>query len=300
MKRIAGLVCIAVWALAVIPAAAQTPPPAPDDTLSIGEWMQRAKFTLGLTQSSFSNNWSGDEVGTMSWLAAVDMLSDGQWKPKLRLTNTLVLAFGQTHQQTADRDRWLAPQKSADKIDYDGVGRFTLGAWVDPYVALTFDSQMYQRVGDETRIINPMLISESAGIAKAFYDTKTRSLLTRLGFAVRQRHDRLALAPSPRTTHDGGFESRTVGRFASAEDKTVFTSELTLFQAVFFSGKDEEFQRFGEDRWKTLDLRWQNQLSNKLNKWMSLDLYLEWLFDEQLDKAGQLKQTLGVGVTAQL
>jgi hypothetical protein len=295
-----GLASVILATLMVAPAVAQAPPPAPDDTLSVGEWLQRTKFSLGLTQSSFSRNWSGDEVGTMSWLAGADFLSDGQWKPTLRLTNTLVLAFGQTHQQTADRGTWLAPQKSADKIDYDGVGRFTLGAWVDPYVALTFDSQMYQRLGDETRIINPMLISESAGIAKAIYDTTSRSLLTRLGFAVRQRHDRLAVAPLPRTTRDGGFESRTTGRFASAEDKTVFTTELTLFQAVFFSGKDEEFLRFGEDRWKTLDVRWQNQLSNKLNKWMSLDLYLEYLFDEQLDKAGQLKQTLGVGLTAQL
>jgi hypothetical protein len=33
---------------------------------------------------------------------------------------------------------------------------------------------------------------------------------------------------------------------------------------------------------------------------MSLDLYFEYLFDEQLDKAGQFKETLGVGFTVDL
>lgn len=144
------------------------------------------------------------------------------------------------------------------------------------------------------------MIGETAGVARAFYDTKTRSLVSRLGFGFRQRNDRFAVAPVKKSTNDGGFEWRTTGRFASAEDKSVFKSELTLFQAVFFSGKDQEFAKFGEDRWKTLDVRWQNQFSNKLNRWMSLDVYFEYLFDEQLAKAGQFKQTLGVGVTASL
>lgn len=304
-QRIAGcaglvLVCLALVQPAVAQQPTPTPPAAAKDTLQVGEWVRKTKFGLGLTQSSFSNNWSGDEVGTVSWLAIADFLSDGQWKSWARVTNTLTLNFGQTHQQIESRDRWLSPQKSADRIEYDGITRFTLGKWVDPYCALAFDSQFFQRVDNQTKLINPMLITESAGIAKAFYDTKSRSLVSRLGFALRQRHDRFAVAPLDRTEHDGGIESRTVGRFASAEDRTVFRSELTLFQAVFFSGEEQEFAVFGEDRWQTLDVRWQNILSNKLNKWMSLDIYVEYLFDEQLDKGGQFKETMGVGVTVQL
>jgi hypothetical protein len=298
-RKVARLLAVVAVACAgAAPAAAQ--PAAPKDTLAVGEWLTKTKLGLGLTQSSFSTNWSGDEVGTVSWLAVADFLSDGQWRPYLRLTNTLVLAFGQTHQQIESRERWLSPQKSADRIAYDGISRFTLQKWVDPYFALELDSQFLDRVGGDTKYLNPMLVSESAGIARAFFDTKSRSLVSRLGFALRQRHDRFAVAPLDRTAHDGGIEFKTVGRFATAKDKTVFKSELTLFQAVFFSGEDEEFRRFGEDRWQTLDVRWQNLLSNQLNKWMSVDLYFEHLFDEQLDKAGQFKETLGVGVTVQL
>jgi hypothetical protein len=282
------------------PAIAQTPPAAPKDTLLVGDWVNKAKLSLGLTQSAFSSNWTGDEVGSVAWLTVADFLSDGQWKPSMRLTNTLTLAFGQTHQQRDDRSSWLGPQKSEDKIDYDGTLRFTLGRFVDPFVALAFDSQFYQRVDGVTQVLNPLQFTESAGIAKAFYDTVSRHLLTRIGVAFRQRYDHFALAPLDRATNDAGLEWRTTGRFATAEDKTVFKSELTVFQALYFSGEEAEFAVFGEDRWKTTDVRWQNSLSNKLNRWMSLELYFEYLFDEQLDKAGQFKQTMGVGVTAQL
>lgn len=263
---------------------------------AVGEWVTKAKLGLGLTQSSFTKNWSGDEVGTVSWLAIGDFAADSQVRPTLKLTNSLVLNFGQTHQQDAARDVWLAPRKSADKIKYDGVARFTLGKWVDPFFALNFDSQFFQKVGNTSKSLNPFTLGESAGMARAFYDTKTRSLVSRFGFGFRQHNDQFAVAPVKQTTNDGGFEWRTTGRFANEGDKTVFKSQLTVFQAVFFSGKDQD----PEDRWQTLDVRWENTLSNRINKWMSVDLYLEYLFDEQLDKAGQLKQTLGVGVTAQL
>ncbi len=275
-------------------AAEDAPKPA------VGEWTRKTKLMLGLTQSAFTQNWSGDEVGTVSWLGAADFLAESQATPRLNLNNTLVLNFGQTHQQDAQRDNWLAPRKSADKIEYRGVARATLGKWVDPFFALSLDGQFFQKVGDQSEALNPLTVGETAGLARAFYDTKTRSLVSRVGFGFRQRNDRFAVAPAKKTTNDGGFEWRTTGRFASPEDKTVFKSELTLFQAVFFSGKDQERATFGTERWKTLDARWQNQLSNKLNKWMSLDVYFEYLFDKQLSKAGQFKQTLGVGVTAQL
>jgi len=271
-------------------AGAETAPPA------VGEWVTRAKLGLSLTQSSFTKNWDGDEVGTVSWLAVGDFAADNQIRPKLKLTNTLVLAFGQTHQQDLARSAWQVPTKSADKIKYDGVARVTLGRWVDPFFALNVDTEFFQKVGDTSRPLNPFRVGESAGFARAFYDTESRSLVSRFGFALRQGIDRFAVAPVSETSNDGGLEWRTTGRFASKGDKTVFKSQLTVFQAVFFSASDQDPQ----DHWKTLDVRWENGLSNKINKWMSVDVYLEYLFDEQLNKAGQLKETLGIGVTAQL
>jgi len=270
---------------------------APDSAApAVGQWVNKAKLGLSLTQSSFTQNWSGSEVGTVSWLAVGDFSADNQIRPKLKLTNALVLAFGQTHQQDATRDVWQVPQTSADKIKFEGMGRFTLGGWLDPFVALNIDTRFFQKVGGTSKSFNPLTIGESAGLARAFYDTPTRSLVSRVGFAFRQTSDGFAVAPFKQHTNDGGLEWRTTGRFASTGDKTVFKSTLTVFQAVFFSGSDLD----PADRWKTTDVRWENGLSNKLNKWMSVDLYLEYLFDDQLSRAGQMRQTLGVGLTAQL
>ena len=266
---------------------------------SAAAWNVKAKAGLALAQSSFSQNWSGDEVGTVSWLSSADFLAQKRVHPKLDWSNTLVMSFGQTHQQDAEREAWLAPKKSADKIDYDGVVRFTLGGWVDPFFALTFDSQFFQKpAGLSSKALNPIQLGESAGIARAFYDTKSRTLVSRLGFGFRQRHDRFAeLVPgAKKTTNDGGIEWRTNGRFASAGDRTVLKSELKMFQAVFFSEKETDL----EDDWQEVDVFLQNILSHQLYKWVTLDLYLEFLYDKQQSKAGQLKQTLGLGLTWQL
>jgi hypothetical protein len=271
------------------------------DTTAAGDWQIEAKAGMALTQSSFTRNWQGDEVGTVSWLSSTDFLASRQVHPKVKWDNTLALAFGQTHQQDAERELWLAPVKSADKIDYDGIVRLTLGKWVDPYVAGTFDSQFFQSVpGLGTRALNPILVSESAGLARALLDEERRKLLSRVGFALRQRIDRLGTndlgGRETDTTNDGGFEWVTTGRFATAEDRNVFDSELRFFQAVFFSESDLD----PEDHWKTVDVRWQNKLSNKVYKWLSLDVYAELLYDKQVSRAGQFKQTLGVGMTWQL
>lgn len=281
-------------------AKAQTLLTAPkSDSLGTG-WNANVKFDLGLSQSSFTSNWAGDEVGTVSWLAGVDARAEKQVVPKFRWLNTLVLGFGQTHQQDASRSTWLAPVKSADKIDFDSFGRFTLGRWVDPYVALTLDSQFYeQRPGFGSKAINPLQVGEFAGLARAFYDTKSRSLISRFGFGFRQRVQRFyGIDPSvlKQTTNDGGFEWKTVGRWSDAAERTEVKTDLDLFQAVFFSESDLD----PANRWKQLDVRWQNSLSEKLYKALSFNLYLDYVYNAQISRAGQLKQTLGIGLTYKL
>jgi hypothetical protein len=288
-NTVAGLV---LGALVAGGAAAQ-------DTTTV--WQVDVKTGVALTQSSFTQNWQGDEVGTVSWLSTADFTAVKQLTPLMNFDNKLVLAFGQTHQQDKAREDWLEPVKSADRIDYDGLLRFTLGKWLDPYVAGSVESQFFQRIpGLGTRSLNPILLIESAGVARALVDQERRKVVSRVGFATRQRIDRLTPdglgGIETSTTNDGGLEWVTTGRLATAEDRNVLDSELRFFQAVFFSESDLD----PEDRWKTLDVRWQNKLANKLYKWLSVDLYLEFLYDQQQSEAGQFKQTLGVGMTWQL
>jgi hypothetical protein len=97
-------------------------------------------------------------------------------------------------------------------------------------------------------------------------------------------------------TNDGGFEFRTVGRFADAAGRTEFKTDLYLFQAVFFS----ESKLDAASRWKQLDIRWQNTLGTKVYKAFSVGLYAEYMYDAQARRAGQLKQTMSVGLAYDL
>jgi hypothetical protein len=299
MRFLHRFVLVAATLMGAAAAAAQTPvivqPPAATPEAAPTPWTRKLKLSLGVAQSSFTSNWAGDEVGSFTWLAGLDGLTEKQFGSSFRWQNTLVLQFGQTHQQDAARQDWLRPLKSSDKIDFDSFGRFTLGKIVDPFVALTFDSQFYQTIeGYGTRTLNPFQVGEVVGVARAFYDTPSRSLISRLGFGLRQTVNRFGGEVPGIVEHsqDGGIEWRTVGRFAQAEDRTVFKTDLTLFQALFFS----ESELDPANRWKTIDVRWQNTLTQKITKYLSFDLYLDYVFNDQVRRAGQLKQTLGVSL----
>jgi len=295
MRRTIAAVAASIWLVAGT-AIAQTliSGPKPDSALAPG-WNPDLKLGLGLAQSSFTQNWAGDEVGTVSWLASLDGRVENQMAPKFRWLNTLVLQFGQTHQQDAERSTWLAPLKSADKIDFDSFGRFTLGGWVDPYLALTFDSQFYERRPPYgSKLINPFQLGEFAGVARAFYDTETRSLITRVGFGFRQQVQRFhGIDPSVRkeVTNDGGFEWKTIGRWTHGP--TELKTDLDLFQAVYFSESDLDTA----NRWKQVDVRWQNSMTTKIYEMVSFNLFVDFIYDAQIRRAGQLKETLGIGLT---
>ena len=69
-----------------------------------------------------------------------------------------------------------------------------------------------------------------------------------------------------------------------------------LHRSAYFSESDLDTA----NRWKQTDVRWQNTLSTKLYKALSLTMYLDYIYDAQIRRAGQLKQTLGVGVNFDL
>ena len=127
------LVSLLLSLVAGIATAGQSPPATPADSLG---WKFKSKAGLALTQSSFSRSWAGDEVGTVSWLGTRDSEAHKHLAPWALWDNSLQLQFGQTHQQDKGRERWLKPAKSADKIAYRGMVRFTHGGYLDPFVSL--------------------------------------------------------------------------------------------------------------------------------------------------------------------
>lgn len=277
---LAGTLLLAVGALAAEP------------------WQLDADVMVNLTQSAYSDNWAGSELSNITWVASSNFTAQKQMKEWLRNKTTLKLAFGQTHLQKTNllgQTYWEAPDKSTDKIDLETLFQFTLRSFVDPYVAGRMESQFLdQRDPGNTQYVNPMLFTESAGIMKTLLDMERTKLSVRLGGAVRENVDRNDPATNDLvTTIDGGVEGIAEFKQVISALNASYNSKLSAYQALFNSKADD----LPNENWKALDYKWENMLSFKLGKLLSVNLNLDFLYEkEQIDEI-QWKEILGLGLS---
>jgi len=337
----AALVATACLFATAAPGAAQD---SKEKKLETGRWYPSLESGLNITQSAYSNNWSGGDKGSVVWALITNGTLENQLNEKTNSKSILKLAFGQTHQQkirSSGTRGWDKPEKSTDLIDLESVLRFTLGWFLDPYVSARFESQ-FQDVSDTTGgrslFLNPLKFKESGGVAHEFIKEKDRELLSRFGFTFRQSSRKFFVDPlegnetKTLTTNDGGLEWVTDYKTKILDDQVAWTSKLSLYQPVFYSFSDildglsvdelaaADFPSDVADYPMALDVDWENIFSTQITKYLSVNLYLRWLYDkydntvpptEAIDgaienpgdvraairKAGQFKQTLSIGIT---
>ncbi len=267
--------------------------------LNAEPWQLDSDVMLNLTQSSYSDNWNGAELSNITWAASTNTVAQKQMKEWLNNKTTLKLAFGQTHLQKLDilgNKYWEKPVKSTDKIDLESVFRFTLHSFVDPYLSGRAESQFIDE-SDPTllRVVNPILFTESAGVIKSVLDFEKTKLSVRFGGAVRENLNRDVLNPSLQRenvlTVDGGVEGVAEFKQIIGMLGASYNSKLSAYQALFNSKSDE----LPNENWKALDYKWENMLSFKLLKVLSVNLNLDFLYEkEQVDEV-QWKEILGLG-----
>jgi hypothetical protein len=279
---------------------------AADDTLGVGEWGVTSDLNITLTQNAYSENWAGSELGAISWALNSNSVARSQLTEKVHTRNSLELAFGQTHTQRLDEDDgekyWDAPSKSTDLIEFESVFRFTFGWFVDPFVAGEVVTQFLDETdATKTRHLNPMLVTESFGVAKVLIEGEEREWTTRLGGALRQRIDRDALVEPPdtretRTVRDGGLEFVSEFRTPLAADRLTFTSRLQAYKALFSSEEDDA----DTDDWQAPDVDWENTFTASITDYLMVNLYLQLLYDKEVVDDVRLKETLSLGFTFKL
>lgn len=278
------------------------------DSVQTG-WKLAMVFDLTGTQAAYSDSWSGSEVGALSWVSNLNGSAEKQLAPALNFSSKLRLSFGQTHTQKTEIDIdgnekkfWEKPKKSADLIDWDNVGRLTKGWKVDPYVALRLESQFLDESFEgKDRFFNPLRLTESAGVSRKLYARDKDEIISRLGFALRQTFKNAVTDTATVTTvdsikHDGGLESVTDAKL-TLHESVLYSSKLTLYWALHYSDKDKLIGTPQEDYWKAIDINWEQYLTAKITKILAVNFYLQVLYDKQLDKRVQLKETLGFGIT---
>jgi len=260
------------------------------------KWNTAADVSFSMNQNSYSDNWDGDEKGTINWVFNANLLAEKPLCKKIYNTNTLKLAFGQTHNQIIDNDKkvWAIPEKTTDQIDFQSMFRFTLGTVVDPFVGFRFESQFLDKSKpDETKVINPITLTGSFGVARVFVKKENTELTSRLGGAFKEY---LNSHKSIDNTNDGGVEFVTNFRTPLAKGKISYISMLDVYKAFFYSESDSEIN----DNWKAPRLNWENTFSASITKLINVNLYIQMIYDKQNVDEMQFKQTLSLGLTYKL
>jgi hypothetical protein len=265
-------------------------------------WKYMLETDLTLTQSYYTDNWAGGEVGNITWVWNFNLLASKQFAENWNNRNTLRLKYGMTHSQDSETGDWRHPEKSDDQIDFETIFRYTKWSSVDPYGSVRFESQFQDR-GEPGHYlyVNPMRFTESLGLAKVLSKTEERHWLVRFGLAARQVVTRDVLDPmddtrSTETQHDEGLMLDTDYRVPFSGGKLVYSGKLNVYQALANSESENLAGTSNADYWKTPDIRWEQNLMVGITGYLAMNLYLDWRYDKDIDLAGRLKQTLGLAL----
>ncbi len=266
-------------------------------------WIYSADAGFVLNGSTYSDNWTGGEVGTMVWKLLSNSMAEKQINPKMNTKNTLELIFGQTYNQDIDSREWSPPLEGADRIDLESILRFTLGWVLDPVIAVRMQSQFYDnRVDNNERYINPISLTESFGVARAIFKSEKNELIVRTGAALKQSIDRDMIDPetSEKTTDitdEGGLELVGDLIMRTADERITYKSKLSIFESLF---KGDGEDNSSENYRRYPDVDWENTFSAGITKYLTVDLYVQILYDREIDEKPRYRQTLGLGLTYKL
>ncbi len=260
-------------------------------------WIRSANAGFVLNGNTYSDNWTGGEAGTMAWKLLSNLMAEKQINTKINTRNTLELIFGQTYNQDIDTREWSPPLEGTDRIDLESVLRFTLGWVLDPVIAVRMQSQFYDnRVDDNERYINPISLTESFGVARALFKSKKNELIIRTGAALKQSIDRNIIdsetsEKATNISNEGGLELVADLNTRTADERITYKSKLSIFEALF---KGDEGN---DDYWRYPDIDWENTLSAGITKYLTVDLYVQLLYDREIAEKPRYRQSLALGLT---
>lgn len=265
-------------------------------------WNLSADVSVAQSQSAYSRNWQGEEEGTISWTSTFNGSAEKQIQPKVNSRTTLKLEYGQSQTQDRQQSTWSNPAKSVDNIDLESVLRYSAGIRVDPYVSFRFQSQFTDLRGNNEYNFNPMIYTESMGLARSVWKKEDRSLIVRLGATIHQRYDRNFLFSDSteirgeKTIYDAGLGS--VGELTTPlfRERVRVNAKLTVFQALYNSYASET----DGDAWKSPDLEFEAIFTTLVTRLIAVNLNVQWLYDQQIDKAGRFKEYVTLGLTYSL
>ena len=188
-------------------------------------------------------------------------------------------------------------------IDFESLLRYQI--WspvVEPYIAFRLITQFEDATYDNyTLHLNPLDLTESFGVARTLYKKDDDEFMGRAGFGFRQRIMRMPdstfTKTETETSNDCGFELVVDGKYRIPTSQINWTTKLTTFKALFYSKADDFKGQPEEDYWQAVDINWENTFSAQVSKYLAVSLYIQWLYDKEIDNGGRFKETLSLNFT---
>lgn len=251
-------------------------------------WQKEMVGGINLTQTSF-DNWAQGGENQLAWQFNLNFkfVNDQE---KTNWANTGKLAYGAT--KSGDQEA----RKAIDEIKLESVFAYKLGVLINPFVAVTGETQFDKGYNYATTpkasisaFMDPAYFRESAGIAIK----PSEIVKTRLGISFKQTiTDKYPIpyANAPATPDseiekiksEVGAESVTDVSWKVSEN-SLFTSKLELFSA---------FATF-----KEIDVNWDNILITKISKYFNVNFNFKLFYDRDISKMRQIKQAIALGVS---
>lgn len=265
-----------------------------EDTAHKSGWKKGGLFTMNVAQGSLSN-WQGggdkNSFSAVGFLNLFAILREG----KNLWTNTLDVGYGYINTTS------LGSRKSDDRIDllskygYQIADKWYAGA------LFNFRSQFasgfsYDKVNDiETKTLTSKFLAPAYVLLSLGFDFKPTSSFSVFISPLTERwilvNDDLLSSIGAYGVTPGKKSKNELGAFVSAElNKNVMTN-------VTFKSRFDAFSNY-KDNPGNIDIFWTNILAMKVNKFLSANIAVDFLYDDNAVARLQLRQLLGVGFSA--
>ncbi len=261
-----------------------------------GEWQSAFSASYILSQSAYSDNWDGDEVGNIAWKTTASFSASGPLGNRFTDQFTADFSFGQTHFQDPNTGNWLPPSKNEDEIDIENVLSMPLHFIIDPYFSLHLESQFADNTRDKLVILNPIDLSEALGVGRILWSLDNGSkMAVRTGFSLRESFNRnVPDTDNISVQTQGGAEMVAEWEIPFAKSAGTYSGKLSLFKAVVNSAAENSTC---PDCWKAIDAEWENELEIELIKYVVLNFSFELLYDKEINPRGRFRESLGLGLS---
>lgn len=266
-----------------------------DDTTHKGGWKKGGLFTLNIAQGALSNWQGGGDKSSFSAVGFLDLFANFK-QGKHVWVNTLDLGYGYINTTS------LGTRKSDDRIDL--LSKYGYQIEKSLYASALFNfrtqfSRGYTYGKDANGVDTKTLVSNAFAPAYALLslglDYKPTDYFS---IFISPITERLVIVSDDSLSAIGAY-GVTPGKTIRTEFGAFLSAEFArdIMTNVTYKARFDAFSNY-QHKPGNIDIYWTNILAMKVNKFLSANIALDFLYDDDAISKLQVRELIGVGLSA--